>query len=146
MRPRISSAVPTLIEQRTDSGGALLCSRRLGGEQPLGRDTPCGSDDALANESCQSGIVAGTDPAHRLEAGNRAAAINDEHGRPALDYVNQRAEIVLGFGDTRLLHNGQNRLIEESLQAILRRAGRRRAWPICLKDVASRIPGGASSL
>src|ERR1700722_20109429 len=105
MRPRISSAVLTLVEERTNARGALPHSRRPGHEQRFRHDTARWPDDAVPNEPCKPAVVAGPDAGHRFEAGNRSPAVDNEHGRPALYGVNQCTEIVLRFGNTGLLHN-----------------------------------------
>src|SRR4030095_3739521 len=103
-RPRTSSPVPSLVEERADAGGTLLQPRRLGREQVFRRGATRWSHNALAHEAGQPTVIIGTTAAHRLESSDRASAVHDQHGRAALHAVDQCAEIVFGFSDTGLLH------------------------------------------
>jgi hypothetical protein len=89
MRPRTSSPVPSLFDERADAGRAFLQSRRLRREQVFRHATTC----RCTTPSRQSIVVIGA-----LTAKSRhwMSSDRDQQGRAA----NQRGEIVLGFGDT----------------------------------------------
>jgi hypothetical protein len=76
-----------------------------------------GRTNAFANETGQSTVIVRAKGADGLGSCHRPAAVHDQYRRTALDAVDERAEIVLSFSDTGLLHNGYNSLIEMSLQA-----------------------------
>jgi len=116
-RPRTSSTFTSLFEQRANAGGTLLQPRRLGRQQFFRRAPSRGAHDAFAHEAGQSTVIIGTQRADRLESRHRPSAVHDQHWRTAFDAVDERAEIVLSFGDTGLLHNGQNSLMNRSFQA-----------------------------
>src|SRR5437667_8263273 len=104
MHPRTSSPVPSLVEERSDTGGPFLQARGLGREQVFRRATARWSHDAIADEAGQSTVVIGTTTADGFESRHGTSAVHDQHGRSALHAVDQRAEIVLGFRNTGLLH------------------------------------------
>src|SRR5262249_1571943 len=105
-RPKTSSAVPSLVEERANAGGAFLHPRRLGREKVFRCAPPRWPHNALAHEAGQSAVVIGTAAADRLESRHRTSGVHDQDGRATFHAVDQRTEIVLGFGDTRLLHDG----------------------------------------
>src|SRR5262245_29563477 len=117
-RPRTSSAVSAIFEERAHAGGALLQARRFYREQRFRQAATRGTDDAFAHEMIQSAVIVVTSAAHRLESRHWTSPVHNQHRRTPFDAVNERAEIVLGFRNTGLLHNGQNSLIEVSLQAV----------------------------
>src|SRR5262245_23861284 len=107
-RPRTSSAIPPLVEERADGRSAFLQPRRLGREKILWRRAARWPHDTLAHKTRQAAVIIGTECGDGLEPRDGPSAVDDQHRRTALHAVDQRAEIVLGFSDTGLLHNGQN--------------------------------------
>src|SRR5262245_28233372 len=105
-RPKTSSPVPSLFEERADAGGAFLQPRRLRREKVFRCASTRWPHNALAHEAGQPAVIIGTKRADWFESRHGSAAVHDQHRRATLHAVDQRTEIVLGFGDTRLLHDG----------------------------------------
>jgi len=77
----------------------------------LGVTPRAGRTRPSRNEPCQP-VVLRADAGYRLEPRDGATAIDDEYGRPALHTVDQRAEVVLRFGDTGFLHSARIAILE----------------------------------
>ena len=110
--------------------------RRFGRDQCFRQARTRWSHNAIAHKASQSAVIVGTKAVHGFESRHRTSAVDDQHGRAALHTVNQRAEIVLGFGDTGLFHNSQNSLIGMTLQAGRRSHEAGTNWMLCLTGVS----------
>ena len=70
------------------------------------------SHDAGANQVVQPPpFVPALITRGRFESRNRAASIDDQHRRAALDPVDERAKVVLCLGNTSLLHKARIALL-----------------------------------
>src|SRR6185436_19578486 len=81
-----------------------LRARRSRGEDSLLHRPTRRPEDAVANEPSEPPVVFGAEAVHRLQAGNRPPPLDDQDRGAALDAVDQRAQIVLGFRNAGLFH------------------------------------------
>jgi hypothetical protein len=104
MHPKISPALPALFEEGFNSRRPCLGAGRRLAEQRWGRLAAARPYDAFADEPQYSPLCGVKVGRHRFEACDGPSPVDDEYRRSAFEAIDQRTEIVFGFGNTGFLH------------------------------------------
>src|SRR5436190_13091332 len=99
MSPRTSSPVAALFEERVQRRQSRTWRRRRRGNERLGKSGTRRTNHAVPNKLFDP-LIAGGGPADRLQARHRTAPVDNHNRNTALDLVDERAQAVLGVGDT----------------------------------------------
>lgn len=103
MYPRRSPALRPIGVQRTPGTVSFREPGRTGFQEVRGQPCFRAPEDALTFEAREVPVAVG-DVEKRLEPRDRRAAVLDNHGLPAADAIQQRAESILRFGYAGALH------------------------------------------
>ena len=95
---RSETTTPLALRPLASCGTGAARKRSTSRVPRGGSATPRCTSAAAASSTVNSAVVAGLDPGHRL------TVVRDEHGLPAADLIEKRAEAILRFAHTSAFH------------------------------------------